>query len=80
MKALFLALLVVAFAVHPAEARYRHGLFYKATHLGILHKAAKVVGAPFYAAGMVSMAVGGLVALPFMEAVHDFQSRPFVSF
>ncbi|HEY9678625.1 MAG TPA: hypothetical protein V6C76_11485 [Drouetiella sp.] len=72
------ALMAVALlcTVQGAEA----GILHKLTHLGVTHKASKVLGAPFYVAGFATCCIGGLVGIPFKTAVQDFESRPFVSF
>lgn len=72
--------LTVATQAHATECKHKpHGLAYKLTHMGLVHKIAKVASVPGFVAGLTFTMVGGLIAIPFVEGMDYFQSQPFVS-
>ena len=58
----------------------KHGLAYKLTHMGLVHKTATVLGAPFWVVGFTVPMVGGLVVIPFKRGYDHFRDEPFVEF
>lgn len=61
------------------EKKKHHGLAYKLTHLGLVHKVAKVASIPGFVLGFTIDMVGGLIAIPIEEGMEYFESQPFVS-